>query len=62
MKTTEKNGAFYKSKIKEQGRTIAWVAEQMGYTRPWMSRKLNELKGVELTDVEKEKLNEILGL
>lgn len=37
----KKQSAALKKALAEQGRTVAWLAEQMGYTRSYVSNVLN---------------------
>lgn len=39
--TARKQAAALRRTLKDQGRTIAWLAEQMGYTRSYVSNVLN---------------------
>lgn len=61
MDKKEKNGAYYRQKIKDQGRTVKWCAEQLGLSGPALSMKLREA-GTKLRKWEKKGLDSILGL
>lgn len=38
---SKKQAAALRKALKDQGRTVAWLAEQMGYTRSYVSNVLN---------------------
>ena len=55
-----KDHTYYKNKIKEQGRSQKWVAEQLGLSREAFCYRMNG--HTILKENEKEELDKILGL